>query len=135
VHAYEQAVRLNPEYAWAHNGCGLSLKALGRLEDALMSFKRATRYQPDEVWHWYNVTEMLIDTAPVSGGAGPGAAGDAHRPHTCPQLGQAGAGAALCAPAIEEALEAYNRAIALHPDYVWAINSKGIVLEQHGPLR
>ena len=40
---------------------GLVLKAIGNFKEALLSFKRAARYQPDEVWHWYNVTEMLVE--------------------------------------------------------------------------
>ena len=32
-----------------------------RNEDAMMSFRRASRYQSDVVWHWYNLTEILVD--------------------------------------------------------------------------
>lgn len=51
---YSEALRLNPDYAYAHNNLGNALAAVGRQEEALAHFLRATRLDPDYVDAHYN---------------------------------------------------------------------------------
>ena len=46
--ALEQALRLDPNYAGAHNNRGHALRQLGRLEEAIASFDQALRLNPND---------------------------------------------------------------------------------------
>jgi tetratricopeptide (TPR) repeat protein len=39
--AYEQAIRLDPNFALAHNNKGLALEALGKIQEAQQAYERA----------------------------------------------------------------------------------------------
>ena len=39
--AYEQAIHLDPNYAYAYNGKGLALEALGKIQQAQQAYPRA----------------------------------------------------------------------------------------------
>lgn len=53
--AYDEAIRLSPDFAKAHNNRGSVLHMLGRLDDALASYKEAQRLDPG-LWNAsYNV--------------------------------------------------------------------------------
>ncbi len=47
VASYEQALRLKPDYAEAHNNLGIALMEQGRLEEAVASYEQALRVKPD----------------------------------------------------------------------------------------
>ncbi len=51
---YSEALRLNPDYAYAHNNLGNALAAVGRSEEALSQFSRAIQIKPDYVDAHYN---------------------------------------------------------------------------------
>ncbi len=48
--AYEQAIRLDPENAYAYGGKGIVLRALKRHEEALAAQERAIRLNPDDTF-------------------------------------------------------------------------------------
>jgi DNA-binding SARP family transcriptional activator len=48
----EHAIQLNPSMAQAHCGLGDSLAYMGRVEDAMPSFKEATRLSPQDPHRW-----------------------------------------------------------------------------------
>ena len=52
---YSEALRLNPDYAYAHNNLGNALAAVGQLEEALPHFTRAIQIKPDYVDAHYNL--------------------------------------------------------------------------------
>lgn len=43
--AYEQALRLNPNYALAHHNRGIVLRKMGRLKEAEQAFQKAQDLQ------------------------------------------------------------------------------------------
>jgi tetratricopeptide (TPR) repeat protein len=45
---YQQAVRINPDYAEAQNNLGLALVQLGRLQEAIGHYQQALRINPDD---------------------------------------------------------------------------------------
>ena len=42
-----KALRLKPDYADAHNNSGIALKAQGRMEEAIASYREAIRLKPN----------------------------------------------------------------------------------------
>ena len=46
--AYDQAIRLDPNYAKAYNGKGVALRDLKRYEEALAAFEHAIRLNPND---------------------------------------------------------------------------------------
>lgn len=49
IEHYEQALRINPDFADAHYNLGLALKSLGRTLEAIQHYEQALRIQPDFV--------------------------------------------------------------------------------------
>lgn len=59
IQAYDEAIRLDPEYAAAWNGKGKALIRYGTIEQALACFDEAIRLDPDFVEAWYNKGKAL----------------------------------------------------------------------------
>jgi tetratricopeptide (TPR) repeat protein len=47
MNEYQTAVRLSPDYADAHYGMALALKATGRTAEAVAEYREALRSRPD----------------------------------------------------------------------------------------
>ena len=60
LRAYTRAVELDPNYAWAWNGRGLTLSSFERYDEALECFRRAMELDPEDVWYWYNQGDALV---------------------------------------------------------------------------
>ncbi|MCE9557014.1 MAG: tetratricopeptide repeat protein [Planctomycetes bacterium] len=56
---YREAVRINPDYAEAHNNWGTTLLALGRIDEALAHFQEAVRINPDYAKAHLNLATAL----------------------------------------------------------------------------
>src|SRR3989442_14072505 len=57
--AFEQAPRLDPEYAQAHNNLGAWLQLAGRAGEALDPFRRAVALRPDNVDAQINLAKLF----------------------------------------------------------------------------
>ena len=44
---YEQAVRIRPDFAEAHNNFGTALAQTGKIEEAIAQYEQALRIKPD----------------------------------------------------------------------------------------
>ena len=44
---YEQALRIKPDYAKAHNNLGVALSRLGKTQEAIGQYEQALRIEPD----------------------------------------------------------------------------------------
>src|SRR5207245_461556 len=53
------ALRLQPEYAEAHNSLGIALLAQGKLDEAVACYQRAIRLQPDYAAAYQNLGTAL----------------------------------------------------------------------------
>ena len=47
IEAYEKALTIKPDYAYAHNNMGNALKDQGKLEEAIEAFNKALEIKPD----------------------------------------------------------------------------------------
>ncbi|NOG50587.1 MAG: tetratricopeptide repeat protein [Chloroflexi bacterium] len=61
------ALLLDPRYAWAWNGKGMSLFALERYDEALACYEQATTLAPGDPWFWYNYGEALMRMGDIEG--------------------------------------------------------------------
>jgi tetratricopeptide (TPR) repeat protein len=53
---FEAALRLQPDFAQAHNNLGDALSKMpGRLNDAIAQYEEALRLQPDDAPGWHNL--------------------------------------------------------------------------------
>ena len=57
--AFEEAVEIEPGYAWAHNGRGGVLHDLKHHEEALAAYDEAIRIQPEYATSHYNKGNVL----------------------------------------------------------------------------
>jgi tetratricopeptide (TPR) repeat protein len=55
VSAYEEAIRLKPDYANAWNNLGAAYYGLGQYQQAISSEQEAIRLEPDSAESWYNL--------------------------------------------------------------------------------
>ena len=60
---YDEAIRLNPKYAWAYNNRGLARAAKGEYDKALADYDEAIRLDPEYAWA-YNNRAWLWATCP-----------------------------------------------------------------------
>jgi len=67
IDQYEQALRINPEYAEAHNNLGAALGQMGRISEAIEQLKAALRISPNDVVAKNNLTKLqaLQKTTPA----------------------------------------------------------------------
>jgi tetratricopeptide (TPR) repeat protein len=62
LEAYENALQLDPRYAWAWNGKGLAYAALDRWPEALECYEQAVKHDDaSDVWFLHNQGAALIE--------------------------------------------------------------------------
>lgn len=61
VEAYQGAIRCDPQHIDALNFLGVTLKELGRREEALQSFERAVKQAPTQAEGWNNLTQLRLE--------------------------------------------------------------------------
>ena len=57
---HEQALRLKPDYAEAHNNLGVALNQAGRVQEAIPHFEQALRLKTDYADAHYNLGNVLL---------------------------------------------------------------------------
>lgn len=61
VEAFDDAIRLMPDFAEAHSNRGNALKGLGRLQESVASYDKAIELKPDLADAWHNRANALKD--------------------------------------------------------------------------
>jgi tetratricopeptide (TPR) repeat protein len=54
IRAYDEAIRINPEYAGAYYNKGNALSDLGRKDEAIRAYDEAIRINPEYAEVWFN---------------------------------------------------------------------------------
>ncbi len=65
IEQYEQALRVNPDFANAHYNLGVALLAVGRLREAIGHWEQALRIKPDDAETHYNLGVALVQLGQV----------------------------------------------------------------------
>jgi tetratricopeptide (TPR) repeat protein len=125
---YEQALRLNADYAAAHNNLGTALLRTGKVPEAIGHLERAVNIEPDWAAAHNNLGVAFLQTGEI--------------PDAIKQFGQAvqidpdyaeahyNLGNALWkAGRKPEAIEHYEKATVLDPDFAQAHNNLGVLLQ------
>ena len=55
IRQYQEAIRLKPDYAEAHNNLGVALGGKGQMDEAIRQFQEAIRLKPDYAEAHYNL--------------------------------------------------------------------------------
>jgi tetratricopeptide (TPR) repeat protein len=126
--AYEQAIRLDPNYALAYYNRGIALNELKRYEEALSAYEQAIRLNPNHADAYHGKGKDLNDLKRHEEALT--ALDQAIRLNpTNFAISYNSKGAALYGlKRYEEALSAYEQAIRLDPNYALAYNNKGNAL-------
>ena len=124
---------MKPDFVLAHNNLGSTLKQLGKLDEALASYRQAIALKPDYDEAYYNLGNTLRELGRLDEALASYRQAIALKPDLVPahynlgntlkQLGK-----------LDEALASYRQAIALKPDYAEAYNNLGITLQELGRL-
>ncbi len=134
IAAYDQAIRLNPNYALAYNNKGIALKNLKRHEEAIAASDQAIRIDPSYAPAYHNKGNALADLKRYEEAIA--AYDQAIRLNPNYALAYNNKGNALYElKRYEEAIGAYEQAIRLDPNYAVAYNNKGVALDQLGRKR
>ena len=129
--AYDQAIRLKPDYAAAYNNRGNAKQALGRPDDAITDYNEAIRLNPDLAEAYNN-----RGNAKEALGRPDDAITDYNeairlKPDYAAAYNNRGvAKEALGRP--DDAITDYNEAIRLKPDYAAAYNNRGVAKQALG---
>jgi tetratricopeptide (TPR) repeat protein len=127
-----QAAALRPQWHEVHRNLGLVLASIGRLDEAIVAYRRAVALQPQAA------TYTNLGNALTAKGQFDGAV-DAHRQSVALQPayaeGQYNLGNALLQRGdVDEAIRAYHQAIALNPQLVEAHGNLASALRRRGRL-
>src|SRR5438128_1607262 len=130
---YQTALRLNPDYAEAHNAVGALLADQGKLAEASEHYQTALRLKPDHAEAHGNVGSALARQGK------PAEASEHYRQALLFKPGYAIAhinwGVALAQQGqVAEAIDHYRQALQLEPDFADAHANWGLALIQQGKL-
>ncbi|MGD1021092.1 MAG: tetratricopeptide repeat protein, partial [Verrucomicrobiia bacterium] len=130
---YEQALRINPDYAEAHLSLGSALVTQGRVQDAIIHYGEALRIKPDYPDAHESLGNVLMQRGRLREAIG-------HYERALrinPDLAEAhnNLGTALAHTGkIEEAIAHFEQALRINPDFAEAHNNLGIVLAHTGKI-
>src|SRR5260221_721836 len=127
--AYEQAIRLDPNYTYAYLFKGNALSDLKRYEEALAAYEQAIRLDPDHTYYYYSKGNALSDLKRYEEALAAYEQAIHLDPDDADYYHNKG-NALSDLKRYEEALAAYEQAIRLDPDDADYYHNKGIALNE-----
>ena len=133
IPCYQQALRINPNYAEAHHNLGLAYYYLGKLEEAVGEYKQALRIAPNcaeahnslgQTYYFLNKLEESVEEYKQALRIAPNYA-EAHNNLGLSYRAQR---------EFEEAIAEYQHALRVNPNYVEAHCNLGVVYRVQGKL-
>ena len=133
VYSYKQIVKIDPNYAEAHNNIGVAMEGKGSLESAIDSYKQAVKIKPDYSEAHFNLGNVLHKKGSLD------AALDSYSQAVKIKSNHAEAhhniGVIMLKKyAFGEAIESYKQAVKIKPNYAEAYNNMGSALEGNGDI-
>ena len=131
IKEFQEAIRLKPDYAHAHNNLGSALYEKGQTDKATREFQEAIRLKPDyaEAHNRFGVT--LVRKGQSDAAIREFQEAIRLKPDYAEAHGNLG-GALVRKGQIDEAIRELQEAIRLKPDYAEAHNNLGVILVRKG---
>ena len=131
--AMQKAAELLPDDAQAHSNLGNALRDLGRLDDAVASYRRALAIKPDYAEAHGNLGIVLQDLGRLDDAVASYRRALAIQPEYAKAHNNL-ANVLRDLGRLDDAVESYRRALAIKPEYAEAYNNLGNVLRDLGRL-
>jgi tetratricopeptide (TPR) repeat protein len=131
---YEQALRLNPDYAEAHNYLGLALWQTGKVPEAMAHYEQALRLNPDYAGAHNNLGVVLVQLGRMQEAIGHYEQALRLRPGNAEVHNNLGV-VLVRLGRMQEAIGHYEQALRLKPDFALAHYNLGNVLVQAGRVQ
>jgi Tfp pilus assembly protein PilF len=131
IEHYQQALRIDPDYAEAHHNLGGALLRVGKPKEAIGHFQEAVRTKPDYADAHYNLAVALEKMGRLTEAIGEYQQALRLKPDFA--LGHNNLGVALWhARKVSEAIGEYEEALRINPNLVEAHFNLGLELEKLG---
>jgi tetratricopeptide (TPR) repeat protein len=131
---YEQALRLNPDYAEAHNNLGFALKDQSRVPEAIAHHEQALRIKPTYAEAHNNLGVALIQVGRVQEAITHFEQALRIKPDYADAHNNLGV-ALIQVGRVQEAILHFEQALRIQPDYAEAQHSLGNALLQAGKVQ
>jgi tetratricopeptide (TPR) repeat protein len=133
IEQYEQALRINPDFAMAHYNLGNALRQVGKIDDAIAHYQQALRIEPD-----FADAHNNLGTALGRAGRTPEAIEHLQQAlRIKPDFAEAHCNLGIAlgqVGKIDDAIGHYEQALRIKPDYADAHCNLGIALGQAGRI-
>jgi tetratricopeptide (TPR) repeat protein len=128
---YQHALRINPDFANAHENLGLALAKLGRVPEAIEQYEQALRIDPDSSRGHNDLAIALVRLGRLPEAIGHWEQALRIKPAYFEAHNNLGS-TLLQSGRIQEAIEQYKQALQINPDLAEAQYNLGIALAQAG---
>ncbi|HUJ73190.1 MAG TPA: tetratricopeptide repeat protein [Verrucomicrobiae bacterium] len=125
---YEQALRLEPDYAAAHNNLGTALLRAGQIQEAIRHFARAVEIEPDWAAAHNNLGNALLQMGEIQNAVSQFEQAVQNDPDYAEAHYNLG-NALWKEGKIQGALEQYQKAVLLDANFAQAHNNLGVLLQ------
>lgn len=133
IYCYNQAIKLQPDYAYAYINRGVERKKQGDLAGAIADYTEAIRLQPDDADAHNNRGVALDDQGDLAGALADYAEAIRLRPDYAKAYYNRGILRDKEGD-LANAITDYTEAIRLQPDYASAYNGRGVVRKRQGDM-
>jgi tetratricopeptide (TPR) repeat protein len=131
LYQYQEAVRLTPGYADAHNSLGNILGMKGQDDEAISQYREAVRLNPDHALAQHNLGMALARKGQLDEAISQYQAAIRLKPDYAHAYNNLGVALGMKGR-IEEAISQFQEVIRLKPDHVDAHNNLGLALDKIG---